>query len=94
MNAMKMPRFTAEASLYKTSGHYQAGKYVLNSPTHMISGVYPALSVGLNARCPPGDTCCRTCACCDIIGFPACCEHCNNSCGPPLGAIGGVAALI
>ena len=31
MNTMKMPGFTAEASLYKTRGRYRAGRHAINS---------------------------------------------------------------
>jgi hypothetical protein len=41
MNAMNMPGFTAETSLYKTSGHYQAGRHAINSPIHMIIPAIP-----------------------------------------------------
>jgi hypothetical protein len=39
---MSMPRFTAEASLYKTSGQYRTGRYTVNSSAPMISPMYPA----------------------------------------------------
>lgn len=41
MNAMNMPGFTAETSVYKTSGHYQAGRHAINSPIHMIIPAIP-----------------------------------------------------
>jgi len=40
---MNMPRFTAQASLYQTSGHYQTGRYAVNLPTQTIGVIYPAL---------------------------------------------------
>ncbi len=42
MNEIKMPGFTAEASLYKTSGHYHADRHAINSSTQMISAISPA----------------------------------------------------
>ena len=36
---MTMPRFTADASLYKTSGHYQTSRQVSNVPTQMIGTI-------------------------------------------------------
>jgi hypothetical protein len=41
MNAMNMPGFTAETSLYKTSRHYQSGRHAINSPMHMIIPAIP-----------------------------------------------------
>jgi hypothetical protein len=38
---MDMPRFTAVASLYKTSGHYRADRGEMISSTRMNSTVYP-----------------------------------------------------
>lgn len=40
MNTMKIPGFTAEASLYKTSGHYQTSRHAINSSTHMIGRLH------------------------------------------------------
>ena len=40
MNTMHMPGFTAEDSLYKTSGHYQAGRHAINSP-YLITPAIP-----------------------------------------------------
>ena len=42
MNAMIMPGFTAETSLYKTSGHYQAGRHTVNSSMNVIVPAIPA----------------------------------------------------
>src|SRR5262245_59277353 len=42
VNEMQIPGFTAESSLYKTSGHYQAVRHAINSPTQMISAISPA----------------------------------------------------
>ena len=39
MNAMNMPGFTAETSLYKSSGHYQAGRHALHSPNQIIPAI-------------------------------------------------------
>jgi len=42
MNTMNMPGFTAEDSLYKTSGHYQTGRHAINSLTQMIGTIHVA----------------------------------------------------
>lgn len=42
MNAMKMPGFTGETSLYTTRGHYQARRQAINSPMHGIIPAIPA----------------------------------------------------
>lgn len=96
MNAMNMPGFTAETSLYKTSGHYQAGKYAINSPINMLSAVYPALRVS-DVECKT--FCCAACSCCANLGNATCCNSCAASCPTSLtggltgGGIGGVAAF-
>ena len=40
MTVMKMAGFTAETSLYKARGHYQAGRQAINSP---VPGIIPAI---------------------------------------------------
>jgi hypothetical protein len=40
---MNMPRFGAEASLYKTSGHYRTGRQAINSRTKMIGPIHLAV---------------------------------------------------
>ena len=40
---MNMPRFSAEASLYKTSGHYRTGRQAINSRTKMIGPIHLAV---------------------------------------------------
>jgi hypothetical protein len=56
---MNMPRFTAQASLYKTSGHYQTDRHAINSSTRMISAIYSAL----DGQDFPNHTCtCQGCA--------------------------------
>jgi hypothetical protein len=54
---MNMPTFTAEASLYKTRGHYQTGRHVTNLPREMTPPIYPAMvATGVNCRnCVGGD---------------------------------------
>jgi hypothetical protein len=37
MNAVTMPGFTAEDSLYKTVGQYQTDRHTINSSAHMSS---------------------------------------------------------
>jgi hypothetical protein len=39
---MNMPGFTAEASLYKTSGHYHTDRHAINSSTQMSNAIYLA----------------------------------------------------
>jgi hypothetical protein len=51
MNIMNMPRFTAEASLYKASGHYQTGRQVINSSTQVISSIYLAMIATGGVNC-------------------------------------------
>jgi len=46
---MNFPRFNAEASLYKTSGHYQTNRNLINLP----SAVYPAEVIEVHG-CRPG----------------------------------------
>jgi hypothetical protein len=43
---MNMPRFAAEASLYKTSGQYRTGRYVTHPSARIASPIYPALRAG------------------------------------------------
>lgn len=40
---MNMPTFTAEASLYETSGHYRAGRCTIDSSAQPNSAVWPAM---------------------------------------------------
>ncbi len=40
---MNMPRFTAEDSLYKTSGHYQTGRHAINSSMQMNGTIHSAV---------------------------------------------------
>src|SRR5438128_2215031 len=60
---MNMPRFTGEASLYKTSGHYRTGRNrgAIHLAARMISPIYPAeINVGHETipvhSCAPGWT--------------------------------------
>jgi hypothetical protein len=43
---MNMPRFTAEAAFYKTSGHYRTGRHRVNSPAQRVSPIWPAAMKG------------------------------------------------
>jgi hypothetical protein len=43
---MNMPRFTAEDSLYKTSGHYQTSRQAINLPTQTIGAIHLATIYG------------------------------------------------
>jgi hypothetical protein len=40
---MTIPGFDAEASLYKTSGHYRTGRQTIKLPTQMLRGISPAI---------------------------------------------------
>ena len=53
---MNMVGFTAEASLYKTSGHYQTGRsrHAVNLSAHMISTIFPAREIIEVHDCAPG----------------------------------------
>jgi hypothetical protein len=52
---MNIPRFTAEASLCKTSGHYQTGSHAINLPTQGGSAIYAAMMEVINIHdCAPG----------------------------------------
>ena len=50
---MNFPRFNAEASLYKTSGHYQTNRNLINLPTQMVGAIYPAEVIEVHG-CRPG----------------------------------------
>jgi hypothetical protein len=58
MNSMNMPGFTAEISLYKTSGHYHTDRQALNSSTQMTG----AISLAAQGQDFPDTTCtCKGC---------------------------------
>src|SRR5437870_5464973 len=40
---MSTPGFSAEASLYKTSGHYRTGRYTIDSSAQTVNPVWPAV---------------------------------------------------
>lgn len=40
---MMMPRFTADASLYKTNGHYQTGMHDITFSARMINAINPSM---------------------------------------------------
>jgi len=48
---MNMPGFTAAATLYKTSGHYQTSRNMINLPTQMIRAAMERIEV---EGCRPG----------------------------------------
>lgn len=56
MNTMNIPGFTAEDSLYKTSGHYRTGRPAFTSLTQAIRAFHPAAEVIVVYGCPPGYT--------------------------------------
>src|SRR5215831_6899205 len=56
---MNLPRFTAEASLYKTSGQYRTGRHTVNPSAQIVSPIWPAAREQegeiINVHgCPPG----------------------------------------
>ena len=57
---MTMPRFNAEASLYKTSGHYRTSQPMVNSSVQIGRSVWPAAEQEGEVihvhSCPPGWT--------------------------------------
>lgn len=69
MNIMNMPGFTAEDSLYKTSGHYRAGRHAINPLVHMV---IPAI--------PPCQNCEYILGRCEINGWRprAVCNACSS----------------
>jgi hypothetical protein len=50
---MNMVGFTAEAALYKTSGHYQTNRNLINLPTQIVGLIYPAEVIEVHG-CRPG----------------------------------------
>jgi len=54
---MNMPGFNADATLYKTSGHYQTSRNMINLPTQMGSAIYAAMMEQIDIHgCAPGST--------------------------------------
>jgi hypothetical protein len=56
---MNMPRFTAEASLSKTSGHYRTSRHILNPSVQTVGSIWPAAREQVGEiihvhGCPPG----------------------------------------
>lgn len=52
---MTMPRFTADASLYETSGQYRTGEdKSVYAITPVLGALYPAMEVIEIHGCPPG----------------------------------------
>src|SRR5262245_4366358 len=56
MNTMKMPGFTAEASIYKTNKHYQTAGIMVDAAT---SGIAPVYSILPQLMPVNGDVVCR-----------------------------------
>jgi hypothetical protein len=77
---MKMPGFTAEESLYKTSSHYRAMGIESADPSHVI----PQLRMGDSAR-----YCLAVCLCCWGFDHPYCCYRCEKCLEPVIVAVGG-----
>jgi hypothetical protein len=77
MNTMNMPGFTADASLYTASEHYQQ-----RSVATVTFGVQAALrigGVGLNATC--GNCTCDAGMCCTATAAGCKCDLCGVSGG-------------
>ena len=51
---MTMPRFTAEASLYKARGHSRTGSQAINLSIEISRTIHPAREVIEIHSCPPG----------------------------------------
>lgn len=52
---MNVPRFTADAALYKTSGQYQTNRTLISLRTQMVSLIYPAAGEVIEVHgCRPG----------------------------------------
>ena len=59
---MSMPTFSAEASLYKTSGHYHTDRHAINSSTQMTQMI-TAISPAAKGQDFPDQKCtCKGCA--------------------------------
>ena len=77
---MKIPVFNAEASLYKTSGSYQATMY----------GIAPTTGIVAQHSRRTSDYCIKACIRCDV-GYPGAdwCGICWDCYGEPLWPRGG-----
>jgi hypothetical protein len=54
---MNMPGFNADATLYKTSWHYQTSRNMINLPTQGGSAIYAAMMEQIDIHgCAPGST--------------------------------------
>jgi len=56
---MNIPGFTADASLYRTNGHYLGGRnrHAIHLPARMIETIHPARDEVIEVHsCPPGWT--------------------------------------
>jgi hypothetical protein len=51
---MNMPRFTGEAALYKTNGHYRTGRQAINLSAEMIRTIHAAREEIEVGDCHPG----------------------------------------
>lgn len=54
MSKANLPGFTADDSLCKARGHYQADSRAVNLPTHAMCGISPAMEFIDVRSCPPG----------------------------------------
>ena len=91
MDTKNMPGFTAETSLYKTSGHYQIGRQVVNLPIQMINPIYPTMINLGGGNCIPfcelcesdfgtRTGCSQTCTAKNCNKFTRPCSGCSNPC--------------
>jgi hypothetical protein len=81
MSTMKMPGFTAEASIYKTNKHYQMAGNMIDA---VISGIAPVYSIIPQLMPVGGDLVCRW------VGENIICDEGGG--GSPEGPGGGSAA--
>jgi hypothetical protein len=79
---MKLPKFTAEVSLYKTSGHYQAMRIGSADSSHVV----PQLAL----KSDPALDCLAYCLCCGAFNATWCCYKCDVCLGIWTTVSGGV----
>jgi hypothetical protein len=73
MNTLKMPRFTANASLYKTRSSYRISYELHQMPD--TNRVLPSLMVDGGGRPNP---CREACKCCIHTRGTDCCAYCDD----------------
>jgi hypothetical protein len=70
MQAMRMPGFSAEASLYRSDAHYQIGAMFARVSTGGTEVIQPALL----PYCRPFKTMKGLLFCCSALGVSVCCD--------------------